>query len=58
MKKSPSFDSSAKVCAVDNAQLLNAMTSDATMCCSKCGAKAHNPANLCSPVPFPGTDLP
>lgn len=59
MRQGTSFDSrNAKICAVDNPKVQSSLTADATMCCSKCGARAHDPANLCSPMPLPGTDLP
>jgi len=44
-----------KICAIENAKLLNKLTSDATVSCSKCGAKAHDPASLCSPVQLSGS---
>jgi len=45
----------SKICAIDNAHLVNKLSSDATVCCSKCGAKAHDPASLCSPVQLTGS---
>ena len=45
----------SKLCAIDNDKLLNKLASDATVCCSKCGARAHDPASLCSPVQLTGS---
>lgn len=55
MKRETSFESGhGKICAIDNPRIITAMTSDATVSCSKCGARAHDPASLCSPVPISG----
>jgi predicted nucleic acid-binding Zn ribbon protein len=45
----------SKICTINNIRLLNILTSDATVTCSKCGAKAHDPASLCSPVQLTGS---
>jgi len=44
--------SKEKVCAVTDTQLLNKLTGHAEVICARCGAKAHNKANVCDPVPF------
>ncbi len=41
-----------KVCAVTDARLLDELTRDAGVVCARCGAKAHDGANVCDPVPF------
>ena len=41
-----------KVCAVTDAGMLSKMSSNAEVVCARCGAKAHNKANVCEPVPF------
>ena len=45
----------SKICTIDNNKLINKLSSDATVCCSKCGARAHDPASLCSPVQLTGS---
>lgn len=45
----------SKICAIDNEKDIGRLSSDPTVCCSKCGAKAHDPASLCSPVPLTGS---
>jgi ribosomal protein L37E len=42
----------AKVCTVTDARTLGRLTRDAEAVCARCGAKAHNKANVCDPVPF------
>jgi len=44
-----------KICATNNAALINKLSSEATVSCSKCGARAHDPASLCSPVQLTGS---
>jgi hypothetical protein len=44
-----------KICAIESDKLLNKLATDATVCCSKCGARAHDPASLCSPVHLSGS---
>ena len=41
-----------KVCAVTDARILSKLASDAGVVCARCGAKAHDKANVCEPVPF------
>jgi hypothetical protein len=42
----------AKVCAVTDAKLLGKLTAEAEFSCARCGAKAHNKASVCDPVPL------
>jgi len=51
-----SSSSHDKICAIDSVKLLSKLTSDATVSCSKCGARAHDPASLCSPVQLSGSN--
>jgi hypothetical protein len=55
MKRDASFESSQKICAIHNPRVVNSLSADATVCCSKCGARAHDPASLCSPVQITGS---
>lgn len=50
--------SSLKICTADNPKFGATSSSEETMYCSRCGAKAHDPANLCSPMPVPSSDPP
>jgi|GEM_PF-2182142 len=43
---------SVKVCAVTDAEQLRALSGEAEYVCSRCGATAHNKANVCEPVKF------
>lgn len=58
MKNENSVESSLKICTADNPKLGATSSSEETMYCSRCGAKAHDPANLCSPMPVPASDTP
>jgi hypothetical protein len=42
----------AKICDVTDVRILSKLTSDAEVVCARCGAKAHNKANVCDPAPF------
>lgn len=44
--------STAKVCAVTDARVLDKLSENAEVVCARCGAKAHNKSNVCEPVPF------
>lgn len=56
MKRDVNFESSSdKICAIHSAKLINTLSADATVSCSKCGARAHDPASLCSPVQITGS---
>ena len=43
---------SVKVCAVTDAEQLRALSGEAEFVCSRCGATAHNKANVCEPVKY------
>ena len=42
----------AKICAVTDSRLLGKLTSEAEFSCARCGAKSHDKASVCDPVPF------
>lgn len=42
-----------KICAVDDSARASALSADATVFCSRCGAKAHDAASVCDPVQLP-----
>jgi len=42
-----------KICNVDNASQIGSLAKQATVTCGKCGAKAHDAANVCDPVQLP-----
>ncbi|MBJ6725210.1 hypothetical protein [Geomesophilobacter sediminis] len=44
-----------KICMIENDRLLNKLSDEATACCAKCGARAHDPSSLCSPVRLNGS---
>ena len=50
-----SSEGTSKICALQNNKLINKLAADATVSCSKCGARAHDPASLCSPVQLTGS---
>jgi hypothetical protein len=39
-----------KLCEIEDRARTSAITKDATVSCGLCGAKAHDPANVCDPV--------
>jgi len=43
-------ESKVKVCDLHSEGAIKRLTEEATVVCTRCGAKAHNPANLCEPV--------
>jgi hypothetical protein len=43
----------AKICNVEDTSQLGSLTAAATVYCGRCGAKAHEPANVCDPVQLP-----
>ena len=43
---------SVKVCAITDAGQLRELSDEAEFVCSRCGAMAHNKANVCEPVKF------
>jgi len=42
----------SKVCAVTDSRLLGKLSSGAEFSCARCGAKAHDKASVCEPVPL------
>ena len=42
----------SKVCAVTDSRLLGKLSSEAEFSCARCGAKAHDKASVCEPVPL------
>ena len=42
-----------KVCNVQDTSQLSSLTTNATVTCGRCGAKAHEAANVCDPVQLP-----
>ena len=42
-----------KICAIDNSAAVRALSSKPAFSCSRCGAKAHDAANLCDAVQIP-----
>ena len=42
-----------KVCAMDDMQQIRGLASQAAFVCSRCGAKAHEAANLCDAKQLP-----
>lgn len=45
-------DKHSKVCAVTDSRLLGKLTSEDEFSCDRCGAKAHDKASVCEPVPL------
>ncbi len=43
-----------KICNVDDASQARSLSKNATVSCSRCGAKAHDPASVCDPVKLSG----
>jgi len=43
-------ESKIKMCDLHSEGVLKRLAREATVLCSRCGAKAHNSANLCDPV--------
>jgi hypothetical protein len=41
---------SNKICNVEDASSARSLSKNATVSCSRCGAKAHDPASVCDPV--------
>ncbi|HEY5973708.1 MAG TPA: hypothetical protein VIU41_03110 [Geobacteraceae bacterium] len=42
-----------KVCAMDDMQQIRGLANQAAFVCSRCGAKAHEAANLCDAKQLP-----
>ena len=41
------------LCTIEDARTIHCLTANATVSCSKCGVKAHDPADVCDPVQLP-----
>lgn len=39
-----------KICTIEDLAQARSLTDSASVMCAKCGAKAHDAANLCDPV--------
>jgi hypothetical protein len=46
-----------KICYVDDASQVSSLAREATVTCGRCGAKAHDPANVCDPVQIPDAGM-
>ncbi|MBI2353787.1 MAG: hypothetical protein HYV06_01955 [Deltaproteobacteria bacterium] len=44
---------SEKICNITDAAKISSLSADALVTCGRCGAKAHDPANVCDPVQYP-----
>ncbi len=42
-----------KICAITDAATIRGLSADALVTCARCGAKAHDSANVCAPIQFP-----
>jgi hypothetical protein len=42
-----------KICNIEDASQVRTLSQEATVTCGLCGAKAHEPANVCDPVQIP-----
>jgi len=42
--------SEAKICDIHSEKAVKRLSKKPSVVCSRCGAKAHDPANLCAPV--------
>ena len=45
------------LCNIEDAQTIHCLTTNATVACSRCGVKAHNPADVCEPVQLPAQGM-
>ncbi len=43
---------SEKICNIENSSQARSLAADATVSCGLCGAKSHDPVNVCDPVEF------
>ena len=43
----------AKLCAIEDSGQIRALATEPAFVCSRCGAKAHEAANLCDAVQLP-----
>jgi hypothetical protein len=42
--------SEVKICDLKSTEDVKRLTKEATVMCSRCGVKAHDPAHLCEPI--------
>lgn len=42
-----------KICLIDDPKVTSSLESGAEFACGKCGARAHDDANLCDPKQLP-----
>ena len=42
-----------KLCTIDDTGRASALSDQATVSCSQCGARAHDPNSVCDPVQLP-----
>jgi hypothetical protein len=42
-----------KVCLIGDTKVVSALEAGARFSCTKCGARAHDAANLCAPAQIP-----
>jgi hypothetical protein len=42
-----------KICLIDDTTVTSSLESGAQFSCGKCGARAHDAANLCDPTQLP-----
>ncbi|GLI39855.1 hypothetical protein KI811_01320 [Geobacter hydrogenophilus] len=42
-----------KLCTMEDTGTISSLSANATVSCSKCGVKAHDPADVCDPVQLP-----
>ncbi|MBT1077089.1 hypothetical protein [Geobacter grbiciae] len=42
-----------KLCTIEDTGTISSLSAHATVSCSKCGVKAHDPADVCDPVQLP-----
>lgn len=44
---------SEKICNITDTAKIRNLSAEALVTCGRCGAKAHDPANVCDPVQLP-----
>ncbi len=42
-----------KLCTIEDSSKISSLSANATVSCSRCGVKAHDPADVCDPVQLP-----
>lgn len=46
-----------KICNIEDTSKARLLAKEATVTCGRCGAKAHEPANVCDPVQIPDAGM-